>query len=126
MVRATNLLLALFIALAPGLSVSRLLHSLELCVYSPAPVTAQAACGHDHGDRPEPERHDPDDCPHLQGVLQVPGAMNISVPVPFDLPPPPMATGVGGRIAPASRVFVAAVPDRPPTGPPAGFAILRI
>jgi hypothetical protein len=129
MVRCANLLFAFLVALAPGLSATRLAHSLELCVFAPAHVAiandAHSGCTHDHGT--QPERHGPDNCPHLLDMPQFMGAMNVTVPVPFDLPAPPTPHANAGAEPASLRVCASDTPERPPTGPPlVGCVLLRI
>ncbi|MCZ7607383.1 MAG: hypothetical protein M5U25_15200 [Planctomycetota bacterium] len=76
MIKLLNILLAVSLAVAPGLSIDGLLHSLKLCDLlapqaahmRPAPQPAAQHCGHNH-QQPEPE-DEPSHCHHVDGVAQ--------------------------------------------------------
>lgn len=121
MVKLLNILLTVSLAVAPGLSVNGLIHSLSLCDLlapdaghmRPAEPAAQH-CGHHH-QQPQPQPDDePTDCHHVDGVAQVVIAPPLSFS-PEYLPPPVVLLGTGMLQPP---VLLPALPKdpRPPPG----------
>lgn len=61
MVRLVSILAALYLAVAPGMNVASLLHSVELCHF----FGAHAAHDHHEDEDDSPDRHDCPDCDNL-------------------------------------------------------------
>ena len=124
MIKLLNILLAVSLAVAPGLSVDGLLHSLKLCDLltpesthmRPASQAAAQHCGHEH-QQPKPE-DEPTDCHHVDGVAQaqISPLLNLA---PEYAPEPPHISLVNASMQ-QPPVLLPALPKdpRPPPGEP--------
>lgn len=136
MVKAANMLLALFLALAPGMDAVRLLHVLDLCGFAGASGAhlhhVQVKCAHDHGHnghhgqdsgKTTPEQ----ECPHLKQLAHGTNALVLDAPAPFDLPAPPLALAPQLAWRPCACAVAPSQMVRPPPGPPRlGCVLLQI
>jgi hypothetical protein len=82
MLKWLNILAITYLAIAPGMDVGRLIHSVNLCRLADpvghATTVAQAdtLCGHNHTPaRPEPQE---EECPHLHSVTVHTAAMPVA------------------------------------------------
>jgi hypothetical protein len=121
MLKLLNILLAVSLAVAPGLSINGLLHSLELCDLL-APETSHmrpaAHCAHHHQDTPPEPEDQPKDCNHVDGVSQSVIAPVLGVAPDFQ--PLPSHTCLVGTGMLQPPVLLPALPKdpRPPPGEP--------
>ncbi|MCB9932079.1 MAG: hypothetical protein H6841_01515 [Planctomycetes bacterium] len=120
MIKLLNILLAVSLAAAPGLSVNGLLHSLSLCdLLAPQSSHMRPAarhCGHDH-QQPQPE-DEPTDCHHVDGVAQAVIAPALSLALEYQSLPPQVCLVGTDMLQPP--VLLPALPKdpRPPPGEP--------
>lgn len=126
MIKLLNILLAVSLAVAPGLSIDGLLHSLKLCDLltpesthmRPASQAAAQHCGHER-QQPKPDPEDePTHCHHIDGVAQtqISPLLNLA---PEYAPLPPH-TGLVSTSMRQPPVLLPALPKdpRPPPGEP--------
>lgn len=122
MVRATNLILALFLALAPGMDAVRAIHALELCGHSTQAEHADDTGHHDGA----PERQ-PGECPQFSQLPQNLPVLNFDASPSVELPPPPQVCALAMFTAPETTMPQSGRYVRPPPGPPlVGCVILKI
>jgi hypothetical protein len=121
MVKVASILAALYLCLAPGMDVGRLLHSVELCRFFDAVAVDAHDHQHDHSEDSEAP-----DCPHHviveTGVLPTVAAPSSVQPQPAFLLPRPLEAA-SSPDTPAHVKYV----ERPPPGPlRAGITLLLI
>lgn len=120
MLKLLNILLAASLAVAPGLSVNGLLHSLSLCdLLAPEAGHMRPAeyhCGHDH-QKPQPEDK-PTHCHHVDGVGQTVIAPVLNLAPDYEAAPPRACLVSTSMLQPP--VLLPALPKdpRPPPGEP--------
>lgn len=119
MLKAANIFVALFLALAPGMDAVRLLHAVQVC-------HAQALTAVVHGH----EEHGPDhhgqpcgetptrDCPHLKNLPHGAPVLAVAAPVSVILPGPPVPTPATLAVTPCTPPVAVFTDSRPPPGPP--------
>ena len=124
MLKLLNILVVAYLAVAPGMNVEVLIHSVNLCDYTaPQVATEQPAqashCGHDHGcptqeDTPE----ETEGCPHIHQAVSPTTAMPAMQVQSFDDQPCPAVCEVSS-LTPISVLAQVPVIDhsRPPPGP---------
>lgn len=116
MMKLANILMAAFLALAPGMDVVRLLHALEACGETAARVLAHH--DHEHNDGQPCDDVPPQDCPHFKNVPHGSPAMSAAAPLSVILPAPPLCAAPVVHTAPVSAQPVLDQDSRPPPGPP--------
>lgn len=116
MLKLANILMAAFLALAPGMDVVRLLHALEACGETAARVLAHH--DHEHNDGQPCDDVPPQDCPHFKNVPHGSPAMAVAAPLSVILPAPPMCAVPIVPAAPAVSTIAVNLESRPPPGPP--------
>jgi hypothetical protein len=118
MVKVANILLAFFLALAPGMDATRLLHSLAACDSAAEQVATQEHEGHHHhgeepcNDRPQQE------CPHFKNFPHGSPVLALAAPVSVFIPGPPVCATPLLSAAPQRVVCKSSLDSRPPPGPP--------
>ena len=134
MIKLLNILLAVSLAVTPGLSVTGLLHSLDLCdLLAPEsthmrPAEQPAAhCGHQH-QKPQPEPEEQrKDCHHIDGVAQTAISPLLNLAPDFQ-PAPPKTCLVSTRML-QPPVLLPALPKKPrppPSVPRVGSILILI
>jgi hypothetical protein len=122
MLKWLNILAIAYLAIAPGMDVGRLIHSVNLCRFAdPAGHTttvaqADAHCGHNHKPtKPEPQE---EECPHLHSVTVHTAAMPVAQLQPVEgAALPTLNPPVLEMQAPFSACHVSDDDPRPPPGP---------
>lgn len=135
MTKLLNILLAVSLAAAPGLSVNGLLHSLNLCELltpetshmRPASQPAAQHCCHNHQQQTPEPKDEPTHCHHVDGVAQaqISPLLNLA---PEYAPLPPH-TGLVSTAMLQPPALLPALPKdpRPPPGEPrAGTTFILI
>lgn len=118
MLKVANILMAAFLALAPGMDAVALLHAVQACEFGAkfAAGTTHDHEGHDHGD--EPCDTPPQDCPHFKHVPHGSPALLAAAPVSVFLPGPPICALPDVAAAPVVPLSRLNEDSRPPPGPP--------
>ncbi|MBK9973713.1 MAG: hypothetical protein IPP14_02955 [Planctomycetes bacterium] len=132
MLKIANVLLAFFLALAPGMDAVRLLHGLDLCECVGGAEThlhGAIVAAHDHdGPCRNSDKHPPqDECPHLKN-LSLGGSVMVSFgPLPFDQPAAPFSLAPQCLARPHTTTCPPTHQVRPPPGPPRlGCVLLQV
>lgn len=116
MLKLANILVALFLAMAPGMNAVRLMHAVKAC-----DIGALAALHEDHEHSHEQEPCDdtpPQDCPHFHSAHQGAPVMSVTPCPGVILPGPPIGPAPLIAGVPAHRLAHVALESRPPPGPP--------
>lgn len=126
MVKLASIVAALYLSIAPGMSVARLLHAVELCnlFESQVQVAQNHTCGDHAPDTPEPENHCPlqDDLAIQSGAMALPCA-------PAEVQAAPAWQLEPAWVTPPAVVpqIAAAHVERPPPNPPwVGVTLLLV
>jgi hypothetical protein len=116
MLKVLNILAIAYLAVAPGMNVDRLIHSVSLCRYTEPVQVAQADhCGHNHAPKPEPQQKE---CPHFDSDTPLATAMPVVHAQPEIAAALPVLNPPVLEIAlPASAGRTSEDDPRPPPGP---------
>jgi hypothetical protein len=131
MLKWLNILAIAYLAIAPGMDVGRLIHSVNLCRLADPVGHSQVAeqpahhCGHSHAPKPEPQE---EECPHLHEVIVHATAMPVVQLQPVVAAAlPALNPPVLELQSPVSACRVSEDAPRPPPGPPLfGTIILQV
>jgi len=132
MVKVANVLLAFFLALAPGMDAVRLLHGLDLCQFAGNAGSHRHTADadrHAHGGPcDDTDKHPPqDECPHLKNLSHGALAVVFEAPLPFDLPAAPFSLAPQCLACVNTTTCPPAHQVRPPPGPPRlGCVLLQV
>ena len=127
MIKLLNILAVAYLAIAPGMNVSRLLHAVDFCQYLEphvvvAHVETHSDCTHHTPKDQQPTETPKDDCPHLTQLTVDMGAIPVVSIVSSSTPLNPAlcwiaeATVTCTYSLPASPGDARAPPDTPRTG----------
>ena len=129
MLNLLNILAVVYVSLAPGMNVGRLLHAADLCRYIQTQTEVHVAnaqgcpCNHEKQEQ-APEK----DCPHLQNLPIDSGGMPaVQLTSTIELPNPALCFIVDSYVEPATATVTGTDDPRPPPGPPlVGTTILLV
>ncbi len=116
MVKVANILLAFFLALAPGMDATRLLHSLAACDSAAEQVEMQERGGHYHLDKGPCNDRPQQECPHFKNFPHGSPVLALAAPVSVFIPGPPVCASPLVSAAPQRLVCTSSLASRPPPG----------